>query len=183
MLVPLGPETDRRANAALRSFTDEPWCIVNTSTRHEKIVASQFRARGIPCLLPLIEAERDYCGTTCRVELPMFPGYVFARGSIDALLGAAGAGSVRHVRIASDQELFAWQARSLELALDLGAALEMCTRSASQQRAEVRSGKLNGLQGIVENFDAPPKLIFEIDGFPQAYCTGILGASVVSLNV
>jgi hypothetical protein len=170
-------------NAAPRAFKDEPWCIVRTGARCEKIVAGRLKASGIPCYLPLQRAEREYCGRTCSIELPMFAGHLFARGKVNRLLAAAGAREIRQVTLVADQDFLSWQLRSLESALGSGAPLESCALPSTQRRAEVSDGPLQGLQGAVERIDAPPKLIFGINGFLEAYCTGILGSRVVPLDV
>jgi len=183
MIVPLGPLQDHRVNAAPHGFKDEPWCIVRTGARCEKIVASRMWASGISCYLPLRHVERAYCGRVCSIELPMFAAHVFASGKINQLMAAAGAGAIRQVTVAADQDSLRWQLRSLKSALGSGAPLESCARTPIQCRAQVSDGPLQGLQGAVERIDAPPKLIFEIDGFLEAYSTGILGSRAISLEV
>jgi hypothetical protein len=183
MIVPLGPLQDRRVNAAPPAFKDEPWCIVRTGARCEKIVASRLRASGITCYLPLLRFEREYCGRMCSIELPMFAGHLFARGRVNQIIAAVGAREIRQVTLVADQDSLCWQLRSLESALGSGAPLESCSRPPIQRRAEVRDGPLRGLQGAVEQIDAPPKLIFGIDGILEAYSTGILGSLVVPLDV
>jgi hypothetical protein len=105
MLDPGGPTlADPSRDASPKaSFTEEPWHVVRTAARCEKIVAGQFRSSGVTCILPLTRVPRVYGGTPCTVEVPMFPRCVFARGPRRTLLEASV--HVREVRPASDGEL------------------------------------------------------------------------------
>lgn len=55
------------------------WYAVYTIPRHEKKVAQQFEQRGIPGFLPLYRAQHRWKdGTKAKLELPLFPNYMFA---------------------------------------------------------------------------------------------------------
>src|SRR6185437_127284 len=55
------------------------WYAVYTWARHEKAVARHFEQRGMTYFLPLYQAMHRWNKRTCRVSLPLFPGYVFVR--------------------------------------------------------------------------------------------------------
>lgn len=60
-----------------------PWWVVHVRSRQEKALARECRLRGIPFYLPLRE-HRNVRDRRKRVSfLPLFPGYVFARGSLE----------------------------------------------------------------------------------------------------
>jgi hypothetical protein len=124
MLAPGGPTTtdpirdaSPQTSPQTLSFTEEPWHVVRTSARCEKIVAGQLRSSGIHCFLPLTRVRRVYGGEPCTVEVATFPQCVFARGNRQALLRAASA-HVREVRPASGGEL-----EAIEEAFDRTAAV------------------------------------------------------------
>lgn len=55
-----------------------PWYALQTYPRHEKRVHEDLRFRGIECFLPLYETvHRWKNGCKVRVDLPLFPGYLF----------------------------------------------------------------------------------------------------------
>lgn len=71
-----------RANAATgaSSATDllEPrWYAAYTSANHEKRVARQLTERSLEHFLPTYESMRRWKDRRKRLELPLFPGYVF----------------------------------------------------------------------------------------------------------
>ncbi|MGB7190789.1 MAG: transcription termination/antitermination NusG family protein, partial [Acidobacteriaceae bacterium] len=55
------------------------WYAVYTWARHEKAVARHFEERGVRYFLPLYQAIHRWNKRSCRVSLPLFPGYVFVR--------------------------------------------------------------------------------------------------------
>ena len=55
------------------------WYAAYTSSRHEKTVAEHLRQREVECFLPLYETVRRWNNGRHRVQLPLFPSYVFVR--------------------------------------------------------------------------------------------------------
>jgi transcription antitermination factor NusG len=56
------------------------WYALHTYPRHEKRVYEDLGLRAIECFLPLYETvHRWKNGCKVRVELPLFPGYLFVR--------------------------------------------------------------------------------------------------------
>ena len=60
-------------------FTEHQWYAGCTAARHEKRVAEQLQSRGVQYFLPLYETIHRWQNGRHRVQLPLFPGYVFVR--------------------------------------------------------------------------------------------------------
>jgi transcription antitermination factor NusG len=59
---------------------DRPcWYAVYTSANHEKRVAEQIARRSVESFLPQYAAVRRWKDRRVRLNLPLFPGYVFVR--------------------------------------------------------------------------------------------------------
>ena len=58
---------------------DLPWYAAYTCPRHEKYVAHQLSERKIGSFLPLYSSVRRWKDRRKRLELPLFPGYVFVQ--------------------------------------------------------------------------------------------------------
>jgi transcription antitermination factor NusG len=65
---------------------EERWFAVYTCANHEKRVAAQFEARRVDHLLPLYSSVRRWKDRRVRLELPLFPGYLFVRLGLGARL-------------------------------------------------------------------------------------------------
>jgi transcription antitermination factor NusG len=59
--------------------TSLPWYVAYICPRHEKYVAQQLAQRNIGSFLPLYSSVRRWKDRRKRLELPLFPGYVFVQ--------------------------------------------------------------------------------------------------------
>jgi len=55
------------------------WFALYTCANHEKRVAGQLEARGVEHFLPFYRSRRKWKDRRVFLDLPLFPGYVFAR--------------------------------------------------------------------------------------------------------
>jgi len=68
------------AIAISSEFWQQPrWYAIKTRSRHEKRVRDQLVQRDVDTFLPLCESWRQWKDRKKKVELPLFPGYCFAR--------------------------------------------------------------------------------------------------------
>jgi transcription antitermination factor NusG len=58
---------------------ETPWYAAYTCPRHEKYVAQQLVHRHIGSFLPLYSSVRRWKDRRKRIDLPLFPGYVFVQ--------------------------------------------------------------------------------------------------------
>src|SRR5580698_4072792 len=57
----------------------QQWFAAYTRSHHEKCVAEQLHARTVEHFLPLYQTVRSWKDRRKRMELPLFPGYIFVR--------------------------------------------------------------------------------------------------------
>src|SRR5260370_2441771 len=69
--------TEDRTRLAVE--TDPLWYAAYTVANHEKRVAEQLGVRSVEHFVPLYESVRRWKDRKVRVQLPLFPGYVFVR--------------------------------------------------------------------------------------------------------
>src|SRR5437762_13585418 len=55
------------------------WFPIQVQSTHEKRVTSLLQYQTYQCFLPLYTSRRRWSDRIKRVELPLFPGYVFSR--------------------------------------------------------------------------------------------------------
>jgi transcription antitermination factor NusG len=70
------PQFDIRESTAAAT---PHWYASSTCANHEKRVVQQLRLRSIPYFLPVYESVRTWKDRRKRLELPLFPGYIFVR--------------------------------------------------------------------------------------------------------
>ena len=151
------------------------WHVLHTKSRQEKVVAADLAAMGIGFYLPLVRRVRYYGRRKTKVAMPLFPGYVFLRGSLEQVYTADRTRRIANIIPVNAQEQLDWELRNLHLALSKDAELTPFPFLQKGVRVEVRSGPFRGLQGIIEG-RAGNRLILQVDMLGRAVSLEIDGA-------
>jgi transcription antitermination factor NusG len=127
------------------------WYAIYTRPSHEKRVVEHFGLRAIECYLPSYRTTRRW-KNRCKVELelPLFPGYVFARFSWQQHVSVLEVPSVVSI-VGNGREalpLSHAEIDSLRTGLGLRRA-EPHPYLNVGERARILRGPLEGFQGIV----------------------------------
>lgn len=150
--LPIAPE---RAN----------WYALYTAPRHEKLVADQINRHGISCFLPLYRSMRRWKDRRKELAMVLFPGYVFVRmAPQDRLQVLQLPGAVRLV--AFNGHPVAMPEQEIELLRSRLSAtyfIEPHPYLRVGKRIRVRSGPLQGLEGIIVRMKDRCRLVFSID--------------------
>jgi transcription antitermination factor NusG len=154
------------------------WYVLRTRSRQEKILANGLRARGVGHYLPLVTCTKMYGGRRAKIELPLFPGYLFVHGEPADAFEADRSGRVAQIIPVVDQLRFDRELRSIFLALEVDATLDPYPYLANGVRVEVTDGPLRGVRGIVAERTRTTRLILQIEMLGQAVAVEIDGASL-----
>jgi len=129
------------------------WYALQVRRRFERIVSRTLLRNGYEEFLPLYHGFRRSSDGPERIELPLFPGYVFCRFdflkrlqvlTVPGVNAVAGFGP-RTTPIA-ESEL-----ESLRTILNSGRDCEPCRFIATGNRARVESGPLAGTEGFLSH--------------------------------
>src|SRR5882724_2211017 len=60
-------------------YLEPRWYATYTSANHEKRVALQLANRSVEYFLPMYESVRRWKDRKMKLQLPLFPGYLFVR--------------------------------------------------------------------------------------------------------
>jgi transcription antitermination factor NusG len=141
------------------------WYALYTAPRHEKSVADQMNRRGILCFLPLYRSMRRWKDRRKELAMVLFPGYVFVRVAVqDRLQVLQLPGAVRLVTfngrpvVLPEQEI-----ELLRSCLSGTHVMEPHPYLRVGRRIRVRSGPLQGLEGIIVRMKDRCRLVFSID--------------------
>ena len=161
---------------------NEPrWYALKTRSRHEKRVADQLVQRNIDTFLPLCDTWRQWKDRKKKVELPLFPGYCFARFPLVEklrvlnVLGVADLVSINgHAEPIREEELAAIQQLvSTKLQFDPHPFLE------EGMDVEVVRGPLTGVRGKLLRKDRVTRLVLAVTLVRQSAVVEIHPADVV----
>ncbi len=157
--------TSRSSAISLVLPDQQNWYALYTNPRHEKVVADQISRRGISCFLPLYRSMRRWKDRRKEVALVLFPGYVFIRIALeDRLQVLQLPGVVRLVTFnGRPAALREEEIENLRNRLTGPFALEPHPYLRVGRRIRVRSGPLQGLEGIIVRKKDRCRLVFSID--------------------
>ena len=152
------------------------WFVLHTKSRSEKLVADELGAMSIGHYLPLQRVIRYYGKRKAVIDEPLFPGYVFLRGSLDEAYRADRTRRLAQIIPVTDQQQIDWELKNLYLALSHHATFDAYPMLRKGIRVEVRSGPFRGLQGIIEDRCRVNRLILKVDMLGRAVSMEIDGA-------
>jgi len=160
----------------------ENWYGLQTRPRHEKIVAQRLEERGVKTFLPLVTEVHRWSDRKKSVEVPLFRCYVFAKFvpnradrlrvlRVDGVFGLVGArgegtpipdGEIDSVRSVIEGPL-PWSSHPF---LKIG------------QRVRIRSGALDGLEGILVSCNGDRTLVISVDAIQRSLSVRVEGYEV-----
>lgn len=160
----------------------ENWYSLHTRPRHEKIVAQRLQERGVITYLPLITEVHRWSDRKKSVQVPLFSCYVFAKflpnrterlrvlrvDGVFGLVGSQGEGSpipddqIEAVRNLVEGDI-PWSCHPF---LKIG------------QRVRIRSGALDGLEGILVARNGDRTLVISIDAIQRSLAVRVEGYEV-----
>ena len=164
---------------------EQNWYALLTRARNEKIVAHRLNEIGVTSFLPVVSQLRKWSDRKKLVEFPLFSCYVFAKLSptnegrmkalrvdgVYGLVGTRGEGTVIPAeqidairRIVEEQ--FAWRIHPF---LKIG------------QRVRIRSGALDGVEGILVGRSGESTLVVSVDAIQRSLAVRIEGYDVEPL--
>jgi transcription antitermination factor NusG len=160
------------------------WYVVHTCSKHEKKVHEHLNLRNIEAFLPLYESLRRWKDRRVRLQLPLFPSYVFVRIALKDQL--------RVVEIPSVVRLVGFNGSPTALRDDevdiLRNGLAHQLRAVPHpyltagRRVRIRKGPLLGAEGILLRVKSNFRVVLTIDCLLRSASFEVDLADVVPLN-
>jgi transcription antitermination factor NusG len=167
---------------SVAAMAGENWYAVQTRARHEKMVAYRLQERRIPVFLPLINEVHRWSDRKKIVEMPLFACYVFVKmlptnndqlrvlrvDGVLNLVGSRGEGTpipdeqIAAVRTVMEERL-SWHSHPF---LKIG------------QRVRIRSGALDGMEGILVSRNGERTLVINVDAIQRSLAVRVEGYEV-----
>ncbi len=148
-------------------YSGTRWFALRTRSRQERVVASMLTGFEVPHFLPLSTEVRQWTDRKQRIEVPLFPGYLFVHidpNSHMRLQALRPSGAVNFV--ASHQGPLPIPDDEIEtLRLALSSGLQCSSRPLLQQgdRVRVVRGPLAGVEGIFLRGNRQRSLVISIE--------------------
>jgi len=153
------------------------WYAVQTRSRFEKVVASEFTTRGLENYLPALEELHQWKDRKKLVEQPVFPGYVFARfydDSVSRLRVLRSHGVVRILGCGESIEPVPdWELDSIRRLLQTNAFCFAHPYMREGAWVRVRRGPLRDVEGRLVRIKSRARLVLSVDLLSQSVATEI----------
>ena len=126
-----------------------PWWVAHVKSRQEKVLARHIQPLGIPYYLPQREQKIRRAGRNFVSYLPLFPGYLFFRGTDDDRYAALRRNLVVHMIEVVDQPLLDAELGRLRTLQESGLPLVSHPYIEPGSAVSITNGPFRGYSGIV----------------------------------
>lgn len=156
------------------------WFVAHTKPRREKKLVEYCERQGFAATLPCYRSTHKYRGKSVVFRKPLFPGYVFLQLQSGAVTVVRQNDLVANVLDVFDQATFARQLGEILTAVESGLEVRLAPNIETGTRVRIRSGPLQGIEGLVESRQGRTAVILRLDFINQAAAV-LLDADVLEL--
>jgi transcription antitermination factor NusG len=144
------------------------WFVLHVKSRNEKALAEELRFTSISHYLPLVNDVKYYGRRKARVDRPLFPGYVFLRGTVQEAYRANRTKRVARILRVANQQKLEFELTNLHLALSRRATLDLYPFLRTGLSVTVRAGPLRGLKGLIKDRTRRNRVILQVEMLGKA---------------
>ena len=158
------------------------WMAILTRTRFEKKVCAELKEKGIETFLPLYSAKHKWSDRQAVVQLPLFPGYVFARIAprqeeripVLRTLGVMGFVGARGIGTPIPES----EIRAVQTLLEQRVPFQLYPFLNIGHRVRIRGGCLDGIEGILTAINGDKSLVVSVQLIQRSIALHINGYEV-----
>jgi transcription antitermination factor NusG len=167
----------------VQAFVEPRWYAAYTRANHERRVVDQLAERGVENFLPQYESVHKWKDRRVRVQMPLFPGYVFVHLALRNRLKVLQVPGVAYLvgfagsPVAVPEEELA----RIRGCLGRGMRAEPHPYLTAGRRVRVRSGPLEGMDGIVVRRKNGNRLVISLELIQRAMAVELDGADLETL--
>jgi transcription antitermination factor NusG len=148
--------------------TDTLWFVAHVKPRREKKLVEHCTREAIATTLPCYDSAHKYRGKTVVFRKPLFPGYVFLRMAPERKSSIRQNEHVANLLEVLDQETFQNQLEDILAALESKLGVRLAPSIGQGTRVRIRTGPLQGIEGLVESRHGMTTVLLRLDFINQA---------------
>lgn len=149
-------------------MSDLLWFVAHTKPRREKKLVDYCERQNFAVTLPCYRSAHKYRGKSVVFQKPLFPGYVFLQIQAHESSAVRQNDHVANLLDVHDQATFTRQLGEILAALDSDLEVRLAPNIATGTRVRIRSGPLQGIEGLVESRQGQATVILRLDFINQA---------------
>ena len=146
-----------------------PWWVAHVKSRQEKVLARHLQPLGIPYYLPQREQKIRRAGRNFMSYLPLFPGYLFFRGTDDDRYAALRSNLVAQVIDVIDQPLLDAELGRLRTLQESGLPLVSHPYIEPGSAVSITDGPFRGYEGVVLRAKGRLRIVVSISVLRTSY--------------
>jgi transcription termination/antitermination protein NusG len=149
-------------------LSTEEWYAIYVQVNHEKEVAKRLEQKALSCFLPLMEAWSKRLDRRKKIQVPLFPGYVFVSVILDSynnlnILKTPGALTILR-NSEGPLSIPRYQIENLQTMINSAQPLSTHSYLKEGDWVRVVRGPLTGCMGILNRLDAKKgRLVVSVD--------------------
>jgi len=160
-----------------------PWFAIQVRSRYENLVAAFLSGKGYEWFLPRYSCRRQWTDRIKKVELPLFPGYLFCRFDpqhrlpilqTPGLISIVGIGKkpvpVEEVEI-----------EAIRMLVGAGLAHRPWPYAKVGQRVRIEHGALCGLEGILQSCKGHHRIVVSVSLLQRSVAAEIDASWIVPI--
>jgi len=144
------------------------WFVAHVKPRREKKLVEYCVRQSICATLPCYDSAHKYRGKTVVFRKPLFPGYVFLQLKAEQRATIRQNEHVAKLLEVIDQETFQKQLDQILIALESKLGVRLAPAISQGMRVRIRSGPLQGIEGLVETRRGMSTVLLRLDFINQA---------------
>lgn len=167
-----------------RNRSESHWHVLYTRHQHEKVIANALSSKGFDVFLPLYLTVRRWAGRQKELSLPLFPGYVFIKGGLERQLMVLTTPGVHMILMSAGRAAVVPDAEldSIRQAVESPHRVEPHPFLKCGDRVRVRSGSLEGLEGVLIRKKNLFRLVLSVDLLAQSAAVEVDAATVEPIS-
>jgi len=161
------------------------WWALYTRHQHEKTIAEMLSTKGFEVFLPLHESMRRWKDRQKLLSLPLFPCYVFVRGTLSRRLQVVTTPGVHMILSKGEQIAIVPEGEILAIrrAVEGSYRIEPHPFLKCGERVRVTRGSLEGVEGILVRKKNAYRLVLSVDMLAQSVGVEVAAADVEPVGV
>lgn len=143
-----------------------PWYAIRIQSKLANVASTTLLGKGYEQFLPLYLSQRRWSDRVKKLELPLFPGYLFCRLNVNdrlmpllttpGVIAIVGAGKTP-VPVAEDE------IESIRAILRSGLAAQPWPSLRNGSKVRIEEGPLSGLEGMVTSTEKVCRLVVSVN--------------------
>jgi transcriptional antiterminator NusG len=149
-------------------MTSANWYAVHVKSRHEFVVSGELQGKGIETFLPSVTKLNQWKDRKKRVDVPLFPGYLFVSllpGPEEFLRVLKTRGAVTFISLEPGHPtpVASEEIRALKILLDAQEDIDVYPHLKQGARVRVKNGVFRGAEGILASKENHHILLVSIE--------------------